>query len=103
MLDSSGVSIHNITVNGIRTITLDLDDTLWEIHPLIGRAEKALYEWLGENYPRITEMHTRDDMWEMRKQVGIEFADRSFDLTFMRRMGVVASRNRCRLRHRFRR
>ena len=73
-------------MNGIRTITLDLDDTLWEIHPLIRRAETALYEWLGANYPRITEMHSRDDMWEIRKQVGTEFADRAHDLTFMRRM-----------------
>ena len=45
-----------VPVNGIRTITLDLDDTLWEIHPVIRRAEKRLYEWLGERYPRITEM-----------------------------------------------
>ena len=85
MLDSSGVSIHNITVNGIRTITLDLDDTLWEIHPLIRRAEIALYEWLGRNYPRITELHTGDDIRAVRKQVAIEFAERAHDLTFLRR------------------
>lgn len=77
---------HNCTVKEIRAITLDLDDTLWEIHPLIRRAEATLYAWLGENYPRITEMHSRDDMWEIRKQVGVEFAERSYDLTFMRRM-----------------
>ena len=79
----------------IRTITLDLDDTLWEIHPVIRRAEQRLYEWLGENYPRITEMYEPSDLREVRSQVIIEFADRSHDLTFLRqtvlgRVGVAA-------------
>jgi len=30
----------------IRAITLDLDDTLWPIWPVIERAEQALHEWL---------------------------------------------------------
>jgi len=83
------------TVKDIRTITLDLDDTLWEIHPVIRRAEQRLYEWLGENYPRITEMYEPPDLREVRSQVIIEFADRSHDLTFLRqtvlgRVGVAA-------------
>jgi putative hydrolase of the HAD superfamily len=82
-------------VNNIRAITLDLDDTLWEIHPVIRRAEKRLYEWLAENFPRITEMHTPADLREIRAQVVIEFADRAHDLTFLRhtvlgRIGVAA-------------
>jgi putative hydrolase of the HAD superfamily len=82
-------------VNNIRTITLDLDDTLWEIHPVIKRAEQRLYEWLGENLPRITEMYTPSDLREVRSQVVIEFADRAHDLTFLRhtvlgRIGVAA-------------
>jgi putative hydrolase of the HAD superfamily len=79
-------------VNDIRTITLDLDDTLWEIHPVIRRAEQRLYEWLGENYPRITKMYQPTDLSEVRSQVISEFADRSHDLTFLRRtvLGRVA-------------
>lgn len=82
----------------IRTITLDLDDTLWEIYPVIRRAEQRLYEWLGENYPRITEMYEPSDLQEVRSQVIIEFADRSHDLTFLRqtvlgRVGVAAGYN----------
>jgi 2-haloalkanoic acid dehalogenase type II len=83
------------TVNSIRTITLDLDDTLWELHPVIRRAEQRLYEWLGENYPRITEMYAPADLREVRSEVIIEFADRAHDLTFLRhtvlgRIGVAA-------------
>jgi FMN hydrolase / 5-amino-6-(5-phospho-D-ribitylamino)uracil phosphatase len=35
----------------IRAISLDLDDTLWPIWPVIERAEKALLDWLSEHAP----------------------------------------------------
>ncbi|MCH9695663.1 MAG: HAD family hydrolase [Gammaproteobacteria bacterium] len=69
----------------IRAITLDLDDTLWEIHPVIRRAERRLYDWLGENYPRITEKFEPTDMRAVRNQVVAEFSEQSHDLTFLRR------------------
>lgn len=73
-------------VYGIRTITLDLDDTLWEIDPVIRRAERCLHDWLAGNFPRVVEMHDPDDIVELRAQVIAEFEDRSHDLTFVRRM-----------------
>jgi len=72
-------------VNDIRTITLDLDDTLWAIHPVIRRAEERLYSWMGEHYPRITELFQPDDIREIRGEVIAEFKDRLHDLTFLRR------------------
>lgn len=72
-------------MNGIRTITLDLDDTLWAIHPVIRRAEQRLYEWLGENYPRITAMVEPGDIWEMRTRVAATHTHMAHDLTFLRR------------------
>ena len=82
-------------MNGIRTITLDLDDTLWDITPVISRAETRLREWLAERYPRVVDMHQPEDIVELRAQVFAEHQDRSHDLTFIRcevlaRMGVAA-------------
>ena len=82
-------------MNGIRTITLDLDDTLWDITPVIRRAETRLREWLAERYPRVVNMHQPEDIVELRAQVYAEHQDRSHDLTFIRceelaRMGVAA-------------
>ncbi len=82
-------------MNDIRTITLDLDDTLWEITPVIRRAETRLREWLAERYPRIVDMHQPEDIVELRAQVVTEFEEQSHDLTFIRRqvlarMGVAA-------------
>jgi putative hydrolase of the HAD superfamily len=67
-------------VNGIRT------DTLWDLHPVIQRAEQRLYEWLGERYPRITKMFEPLDIREVRSRVVEEHFDRKHDLTFLRRM-----------------
>ncbi|MGB5511444.1 MAG: HAD family hydrolase [Woeseiaceae bacterium] len=72
-------------MNNIRTITLDLDDTLWAIHPVIKRAEEQLYAWMSDNYPRITELFDPDDLLEVRAKVMAEHKDRSHDLTFLRR------------------
>ncbi|MEJ2274771.1 MAG: HAD family hydrolase [Woeseiaceae bacterium] len=66
-------------MQGIRTITVDLDDTLWEIHPVIRRAELRLYEWLGEHYPKVTEMFTAEDMRSLRNEVVREHADRAHE------------------------
>jgi len=84
-----------VPVNDIRAITLDLDDTLWAIHPVIHRAERGLYEWLGQNYPRITEMFSRDAVHEQRRNVALEFPEHSHDYTYMRRtvlgrLGIAA-------------
>ena len=72
-------------MNGIRTITLDLDDTLWAIRPVIQRAEERLQAWLGEHYPRITERFTPEAIGELRARIVERYADRVHDLTFLRR------------------
>jgi 2-haloalkanoic acid dehalogenase type II len=84
-----------VHVNDIRAITLDLDDTLWEIHPVIHRAERELYDWLGRQYPRVTEQFSREDLLAHRTAVADEFPQHGHDYTFMRRtvlarIGVAA-------------
>lgn len=79
----------------LRTITFDLDDTLWAIAPVIERAEGRLLSWLGEHYPRVVEMHDYDDIAELRKQAMAEHWHQSHDFTFIRkcvlaRMGIAA-------------
>ena len=35
----------------IRVIAFDLDDTLWNVHPVIRRAESILADWLEKEVP----------------------------------------------------
>ena len=37
----------------IRAICFDLDNTLWDVWPVIVRAEQAMYEFLAQRYPRV--------------------------------------------------
>lgn len=71
-------------MQNIRAITLDLDDTLWEIGPVIQRAEQALYAWYLEHYPRIVETFEIADIFELRNDVVAEHRDKLHDLTFIR-------------------
>jgi len=69
----------------ITAVCLDLDDTLWAVGPAIGRAERAMFDWLGENCPRITGLHDLESMRRVRLSVSGEFPDRRHDLAFLRR------------------
>ncbi len=69
----------------IRAITLDLDDTLWAIGPVIMRAEEKLWSWLGENYPKIPEKFTPDESIALREQVMRKHWDQSHDFRFLRK------------------
>ena len=82
-------------MQGIRAITIDLDDTLWDISPVIRRAEAALRHWLTENVPEVIEMHPPERVSGIRREVIRDHADMLHDLTFircevLRRMGQAA-------------
>jgi 2-haloalkanoic acid dehalogenase type II len=72
-------------VRDIRSITIDLDDTLWAIHPVIIRAERRLRSWLADHYPRTVERFSIAAVQELRNEVEIEHAEHAHDLTHMRR------------------
>ncbi len=69
----------------LRAIAFDLDDTLWPCMPTIRRAERATYDWLRENYPRITEALDEQGLFEYRKAFTNRHPDYRIDLTRMRR------------------
>lgn len=70
----------------IRAITLDLDNTLWAIDPVIRRAEATLWEWLTDNYPRIPATFSPEALLEMREAVIEEHSEKSHDFRFLRKI-----------------
>ena len=70
----------------IRAITLDLDNTLWAIEPVIHKAEAALWSWLSDNYPRIPEIFSAEDVKVLR-EVTIEkyWQHKKHDFRFLRK------------------
>lgn len=72
-------------LNQVTIIAFDLDDTLWPCMPVIEHAEKTLYAWLDEHYPRVTANYNPAQMVDLRKQFMTQDQKYSIDLSMMRR------------------
>ena len=73
-----------------RVISLDLDDTLWPVAPVIAAAEKTLFAWLQARYPQAVRGHSVESMRALRARIAAQFPERSHDLTFLRRRALAA-------------
>lgn len=67
-------------------ITLDLDDTLWPIAPVIARAEDALDAWLRAHAPATAARWPLEAMRALRDRIGRERTDLAHDFSEQRRL-----------------
>ena len=72
-----------------RVISLDLDDTLWPIWPVIAAAEAALWVWLQQRHPRSVDGHDPESLRNLRAQVAKDFPEHSHDVTFLRHRALA--------------
>lgn len=49
-----------------RLITFDLDDTLWDVRPVLVAAEERVEQWLRTHSPRVLERFDREALMRMR-------------------------------------
>ena len=68
----------------IRAITLDLDNTLWPVWPVIEAAERQTMRWLAEHAPRVTARHTIESLRELRTAIIEERTDIAHDMGALR-------------------
>jgi len=76
--------------NPIELVTIDLDDTLWPCLETIRRAEDALYAWLAERAPLLTEAHDIASLRDHRRDLMRENPSIAHDLTSVRRSSLGA-------------
>ena len=69
----------------IRCIAFDLDDTLWECHPVINRAEQGFYDWLKRYYPKIPQKYSEAALIEHRMAFMHAQTEQRHDLTYLRK------------------
>ena len=70
----------------IRAISLDLDDTLWPIGPIMAHAEQALKQWLGANAPGAKALYDQAEwVQQARRRAQAALADKPHDFSAMRR------------------
>ena len=71
-------------MGGIRAIIFDLDNTLWDVWPVIVRAEHAMHDFLAVNYPRGTERHDLRSMRDVRARMALAHPAMRPDVTWLR-------------------
>ncbi len=72
-----------------RAICFDLDNTLWDVTPVIERAEAELQAWLEQHYPAIPARYSLDAMRAHRQRLMTEQPHRAHDLTFIRTESIA--------------
>jgi putative hydrolase of the HAD superfamily len=68
----------------LQAVIFDLDDTLWEVGPVIVRAEHAMRDYLAERYPRVLELHTLESMRDVRARMARKHPAMRHDFTWLR-------------------
>lgn len=76
-------------LGAIRAICFDLDNTLWEIEPVLMRAERILADWLKARYPLIPERFSAAEVLEVRASLLREQPHQAHDLSWLRRETIA--------------
>lgn len=79
----------------LRAIAFDLDNTLWDVGPVIVRAEECLRKWLHEHCPRIIERVSLEDMRAAREQLARSEPHNAHDFTYLRITALAAHARDC--------
>ena len=72
----------------VRAITLDLDDTIWPIEPVIMRAETVLGAWLEQHAPRTAAHWPLDARRALRDEVAAAHPHLAHDFTRQRMISL---------------
>ena len=78
----------------IKAITFDLDDTLWDIWPVVERAEQLLHDWLAVRYPRMTERFTPLELRDLSLEVVAARPNMAHDRTWLRKAALSLAARR---------
>ena len=73
---------------GIRLLTFDLDDTLWEIAPVLVRAEAITHAWLQRHAPAVTARFSSEELRDMRLQIARAEPALAHRVTALRQRGL---------------
>ena len=79
----------------IRAITLDLDDTLWPIAPVIERAEQAVHAYFERHCPAVSARFPVSAMSALREQIAAQHPHLSHDFSAQRRLSLRAALDAC--------
>lgn len=79
----------------LRAVAFDLDNTLWDVGPVLVRAEQCLHDWLREHCPRITERVSIEEMRAARERLARSEPHKAHDFTYLRLTALAAHAREC--------
>jgi len=82
-------------LQNLRAIAFDLDNTLWDVEPVIARAERLVAEWLRANCPLIAERISLEEMRAARERLAHEQPEKAHDLTYLRTEALARHAREC--------
>jgi FMN hydrolase / 5-amino-6-(5-phospho-D-ribitylamino)uracil phosphatase len=77
-------------LSNVRAIAFDLDNTLWDVEPVLARAEARLHAWLQEHCPRIAVRLSSEDMRLARAELARREPHHAHDLSYLRLTALTA-------------
>lgn len=87
--------MRTASAGDIRAVAFDLDDTLWDVGPVIVRAEERLQEWLREHCPRIPERVSAEEMRAARERLARREPHNAHDFTYLRLTALAVQAREC--------
>ena len=72
-----------------KALSLDLDDTLWPIWPVIENAERALAAFLAERCPATARKYPIAEMRALRERIALQYPEFAHDFTRQRKLSLA--------------
>lgn len=69
---------------GIRALCFDLDDTFWDVKPVLVRAEARVAEFIAARHPGLSPHLTAESVYDTRLALAAEHPARAHDMTWLR-------------------
>jgi FMN hydrolase / 5-amino-6-(5-phospho-D-ribitylamino)uracil phosphatase len=82
-------------LNDVRAVAFDLDNTLWDVEPVLARAEVRMLEWLHRHCPRIPEQVSLEDMRAAREELARCEPHNAHDVTYLRLTALERHAREC--------
>jgi 2-haloalkanoic acid dehalogenase type II len=94
-ISSVDCAASQAALGDLRAVAFDLDNTLWDVGPVIVRAEQSLHEWLRKHCPRIAERVSLEEMRAAREQLARSEPHNAHDFTYLRITALAAHAREC--------
>jgi putative hydrolase of the HAD superfamily len=81
--------------HALRAVAFDLDNTLWDVDPVLARAEERWLAWLREHCPRIPERLSLDDLRASRLALAAREPHNAHDFSYLRIASLAQHAREC--------